>query len=235
MKSATKSLEQAILPKTKKLLYTIKETGKENIAQPLLDFGFSENLIREIKNEQIDYMKIDNEVDRYIINRFLNVKVPYKCKQGKNNFIKTYLDIHNIKFLLRGKQLGFDKKTLVAYFNGEGREIAPWKYEELAEMNGVGQVITGLEGTSYYNILKDSIEQYNKEKTVQILENQLDRLFLKLIKEISTQNYVTIGPTIRFLSFKEYEIQNLKIIAKGVAEGLSIDLIKKFFVTEANT
>jgi vacuolar-type H+-ATPase subunit C/Vma6 len=120
-------------------------------------------------------------------------------------------------------------------FNGEGREIAPWKYEELAEMDGVAQVISGLEGTSYYNILKDSIEYYNREKTVQILENKLDCLFLKLIKEISTKNYVTIGPTIRFLVFKEYETQNLKVIAKGIAENLSAELTKKFLVTEGTT
>jgi vacuolar-type H+-ATPase subunit C/Vma6 len=121
------------------------------------------------------------------------------------------------------------------YFNGEGREIAPWKYEELTEMDGVGQVISGLEGTSYYNILKDSIEYYNQEKTVQILENKLDCLFLKLIKEISTKNYVTIGPTIRFLVFKEYETQNLKVIAKGITENLSAELTKKFLVTEGAT
>ena len=84
-------------------------------------------------------------------------------------------------------------------------------------------------------MLKDSIEDYNKEKTAQVLENRLDRLFLKIIKEISTQNYSTIGPTIRFLVFKEYEVQNLKVITKGVAENLSNDFTKKFLVTEGPT
>ena len=227
-----KSIEQAILPTTKKLLFNIKETEKEKLSELLLDFGFHEDIAKELKNQEIDYMEIDNEVDKYTINRFINVKVPYKCEQGKNDFIKTYLDTYNIKHLLRCKQLGFDKKICMKYLNGEGREIAPWKYEELAEMDGVGQVISGLEGTSYYNILKDSIEYYNREKTVQILENKLDSLFLKLIKEISTKNYVTIGPTIRFLVFKEYETQNLKVIAKGIAEDLSAELTKKLLVTE---
>jgi len=227
-----KSIEQAILPKTKKLLFSIKETEKEKLAELLLDFGFHEDIAKELKNQEIDYIKIENEVDKYIIDSFFKVKVPYKCEQGKNDFIKTHLDIYNIKHLLRCKQFGFDKNICMKYFNGEGREIAPWKYEELAEMDGVGQVISGLEGTSYYNILKDSIEYYNQEKTVQILETKLDSLFLKLIKEVSIKNYVTIGPTIRFLVFKEYETQNLKVIAKGIAENLSADLTKKFLVTE---
>jgi len=226
------SIEQAILSSTKKLLYNIKETERAKLSDVLLDFGFHEDIAKELTNQEIDYMEIDNEIDRYIINRFIKVRVPYKCEKGKNDFIKTYLDIYNIKFLLRCKQLGFDKKTCMKYFNGEGKELAPWKYEELAELDGVAQVINGLQGTSYYNILKDSIEEYNKEKTVQILENKLDRLFLNLIKQISTQNYSTIGPTLRFLIFKEYEIQNLKVIAKGVAEGLSAEFTKKFLVME---
>lgn len=230
-----KSIEQAILPKTKKLLFNIKEREKEKLAELLLDFGFHEDISKELKNQDMDYIKIENEADKYIINRFFKVKVPYKCEQGKNDFIKTLLDIYNIKHILRCKQFGFDKKSCMKYFNGEGREIAPWKYEELAEMDGVGQVISGLEGTSYYNILKDSIEDYNQEKTVQILENKLDSLFLKLIKEISTKNYVTIGPTIRFLVFKEYETQNLKVIAKGISENLSAELTKKFLVMEGVT
>jgi len=229
-----KSIEQAILSSTKKLLYGIKEAEREKLSEILLDFDFHEDIAKELANEEIDYMEIDNEVDKYIINKFKKVKVPYKCNEGKEKFIKTYLDIYNIKHVLRCKQLGFDKETCMKYFNGEGREIAKWKYEELSELDGVAQVITRLEGTTYYNILKDSIEEYNREKTVQILENKLDSLFLNLIKEISLKNYSTIGPTLRFLIFKEYEIQNLKVIAKAISEELSNDLTKKFLVMEAS-
>ncbi len=227
-----KSIENAILPSTKKLLYNIKETSIEKISQVLLEYGIDQDIVKELSNEKIDYIKIDYIIDKYITNKLIKVNVPYKCEQGKNNFIKTYLDIYNIKFLLRSKKLDFDKETCMKYFNIEGREIAKWKYEQLADMDGIGQIISGLEGTSYYEILKNSIEEYNKEKTVQILEKQLDNLLLKILKEISIKNYTTIGPTLRFLVYKEYEIQNLKVIAKGVAENLSKDIIKKFLITD---
>ena len=229
-----KSIEQAILSSTKKLLYNIKETERKKLAEMLLDFGFHEDIAKELSNEEIDYMEIDNEVDKYIINKFIAVKVPYKCSEGKERFIKTYLDIYNIKHILRCKQLGFGKEDCMKYFNGDGREISEWRYKELSELEGVAQVINQLAGTSYYNILKDSIEEYNREKTVQILENKLDSLFLDLIKEISLKNYSTIGPTLRFLIFKEYEIQNLKVIAKGIAEDLSKDFTKQFLVMEGS-
>ena len=91
-----------------------------------------------------------------------------------------------------------------------------------------------LRGNTYRSLrqYERAIEDYNKEKSVQILENRLDRFFLKHITEISTKNYVTIGPTLRFIVSKEFEIQNLKIIAKGVAENLSSDFTKKFLIME---
>ena len=78
----------------------------------------------------------------------------------------------------------------------------------------------------------NQIEEFNKEQSVQILENALDKVLLKLVGDISTQNYVTIGPTIRFLVSKEFEIKNLKIIAKGINEGLKHELIKSLLITE---
>jgi V/A-type H+-transporting ATPase subunit C len=143
------------------------------------------------------------------------------------------LDLVNIKNVLRAKQFGYDPESCKKLFIGEGREIASWKYDEISEVDSVSQVISGLEGTSYFDALKNSIETYNKDKSVQILETSLDSLFLKLVGDISTQNYVTIGPTIRFLVSKEFEIRNLKIIAKGISESLSPDNIKGFLVTEA--
>ena len=75
---------------------------------------------------------------------------------------------------------------------------------------------------------------YPKAGSVQIFENALDALLLKLVKNISTQNYASIGPTIRFIVSKEFEIKNLKIIVKGIGEGLPIDIIKPLLITEAN-
>jgi V/A-type H+-transporting ATPase subunit C len=83
--------------------------------------------------------------------------------------------------------------------------------------------------------LDEKKETYIKEGSVQIFENTLDRLFLKHIKDISLQDYSTLGPTLRFLVSKEYEIQNLKVIVKGLDEHVSTDAINRFIVTEAMT
>jgi len=228
------SVDQAFLPNTKTLLEAMNDVEQEELPALLKSYGFSKELTNALTEETVDFLAIDTSIDTYLINRFKQITVPYKCEQGKQTFIKRMLDIINIKTLLRAKQLGYELDSCKKLFLGEGQEFASWKFNELADVDGVSQVISGLEGTSYYGVLKDAIEDYTKEESAQVLENALDGLFLKLVKDISIQNYINIGPTIRFIVSKEFEIQNLKIVAKGIGENLSSDLIKTFLITEAS-
>jgi len=225
-------IDSAILPNTKQLLIKLKESGKENLSELLKNYGFNNELIETISKETIDPIKIDVKIDKYIIEKLQQVEVPYKCEKAKQSYIKRIIDVSNIKNILRAKQLDYDVNTCKMLYLGEGREIAPWKFIELSELEQPPQIISSLEGTSYFNVLKDAIEQYNSEKSVQILENVLDGYFLKIIRDISIQNYLNLGPTLRFLVSKEFEIKNLKVIAKGIGERLSSDIIKRYLITE---
>jgi V/A-type H+-transporting ATPase subunit C len=227
-------IDSVILPKTKNLLKELATIEKEKIPELLKNYGFGKEVTKAVTNIENDFLKLDTALDKYIIDKFQKVKVPHNCEQGKNKFIKRMIDIINIKNLLRAKQLSYDEKTCMNMFLGDGQEISLWKYEEMAQTDQVSQIITSLEGTSYFEILKDSIEEYNNEDSVQVLENSLDRLFLKIVEDISMQNYVNIGPTIRFLVSKEFEIRNLKIIVKCIEEKIRLDTIKNFFITEVS-
>ncbi|UCB58596.1 MAG: V-type ATPase subunit [Thermoplasmatales archaeon] len=227
------SLDDVILETSKELMRKIKDFDKKEIPDILKNYGFEKEIIDVVSNEKTDFFSLDNEINKHLINKFRKVKVPNKCDQGKHLFINRMIDILNIKNILRAKQLGYDSDTTKKLFLGEGQEIAAWKFKEIAEVDQVSQVISSLEGTSYYNVLKDNIEEYNKEESVQVLENALDGLFLKLVKDISLQYFVSIGPSIRFLVSKEFEIQNLKVVTKGLGENLPPDIINKFMVMEA--
>jgi len=228
-------INEAVLAETKKFLEKLIEVNKEKLTEFLKEYAFGKNLENILSEGKISHLKIDIALDKYFVGKLNSVKVPYKCSEGKTKFIKTFIDILNLKNLLRAKNLGYSQDSCKGLFIGEGREIALWKFDELSEEESVSQVITSLEGTSYYDVLKNSIETYNKTKSTQILEIALDSLFLDLVSKISTQNYVTIGPSLRFLVSKEFEIRNLKIIAKGISEKLPSDHIKDFLVTEVES
>lgn len=227
-----KIIDDFIKQNTKKMLFILMDSKKEEIPIILKNYGYKIEIHDVISAEKVDFLTLDIALDKHFINRFKQLKVPRKCEKAKQKFISYFIDITNIKNILRAKQMGYDKEICNKLFLGEGKEVADWRFKKMCESNSLIEVISSLGETSYYNILKAIFDNYNKEKSVQILENALDIQFLKFIRDLSVENYITIGPTLRFIVSKEFEIKNLKIIAKGLDEGLPIDLIKKFVIME---
>lgn len=230
-----KLTDQAIIPTTKNLILKIADSEKENLPDILKSAGFEKEITDLLNTEEVDYLKLDTAFDKNVVNRIKTVKVPYKCNQAKQRFVNNIIDTVNVKNALRAKRLGYDIEAIRNLFIGEGQEIANWKLKEISEADSVPHIVSSLEGTSFYDPLKNVIEEYNKNKSVQVFENALDGHFIKLVKDISLQNYSSIGPTLRFIVSKEFEIKNLKIIAKGIGEELSSDFIKPLFVMEASS
>jgi len=228
-------VEKATLSKTKTLLEKLYDSEKQKIPEILREYGFEKDVIDAVSEETVDFLTLDTIIDKHIINRFRRVKVPYKCEKAKLKFIGTLVDVNSIKNILRAKQLKYDSESCKKLYLGEGQQIASWKFKDMTELESVPHVISSLEGLSYYDSLKNAIEEYNKENSVQVLEKALDSHLLKLLEDLSTQNYVTIGPTLRFIVTKEFEIENLKIIAKGISEGLNSESIKPLLTMEAGS
>jgi len=224
--------ENIILEKIKNLLDQIINLDNDKIPDYLIKYGFDNEINDILKNDKIDYILFDNFFDKYIINKIKKIKVPSKCLNAKNDFILRTIDIKNIKNILRAKNLDYSEIDSNNLFLGDGKEISNWKFKELSQMDDIYQIISGLDGTSYYNLLKDSIEIYNKSKSTQIFEKILDKIYLKNLKEISIQNYTHIGPILRYLISKEYEIMNLKIISKGVEEKIDTEIISNLLIKE---
>jgi len=233
IKIDTEVIDHVFLKKNKQILTDLIDAEKNKIPDILKLYDFPEELIKNLNQDTINFLKIDILFDKHLIDNFKQIQVPYKCQEGKKKFINYLVDTLNLKNLLRAKQYGYNSEICKDLFLGEGQEIPRWKFNELAEADSVSQSVSNLQGTSFYDSLKNNIEQYNKENSVQILENSLDSNFLCLVRNISLQNYTSIGPTIRFLVSKELEIQNLKVIAKGITENLKPDVVKDLLVMEA--
>ena len=143
-----------------------------------------------------------------------------------------YKDILNIKMILRAKEFGLELERLKLFLVGRGRELEEWKLTELLEMEDVSEVISHLEGTSYIPYLRDAIVGYDKERSVSVLEHALDVCFLHLLADLAIEHTNNLGVGIRFVVSREYETRNLKVIAKGLLEGLPLDTIKNALVIE---
>ena len=228
-----KIIENAIKPITKKLLYKITDSKKEDLIKILKDYSYDLESFDFKSVENVNLLELDTAFDKHFINKFRKQKVPRKCEKAKQKFVSYFIDIKNIKNILRAKQMGYDQQVCNKLFLGEGHEVADWRYKKMCESSSVKEIISSLAETSYYNLLSNTLETFSKENTIQILENALDVQFLKFLRDLSVENYITIGPTLRFIVSKEFEIRNLKVIVKGIGEGLSKDLIKKLVIAES--
>ncbi|MDR0912211.1 MAG: ATP synthase A1 subunit C [Methanobrevibacter sp.] len=134
------------------------------------------------------------------------------------SFIGTQVDITNIKTIIRAKADGLSFEDMEPYITKSGYDVKEWKLKDLLESEDVSGVIAGLDGTDYGSVLNESLNDYNETGSIGVFEKALDEYLLNYSKSISLKNPIGIGPIIGFLSQKEKEIKNLKIIARAKRE-----------------
>jgi V/A-type H+-transporting ATPase subunit C len=233
LKRKEKTIDETILqhivsPQVKQLVSQLSSAERESLPDILKDYGFPSSFLLLMHDDEIDA-----GIDRFFIRRLDEVHVPYKCQQAKHLYVKRLIDVISIQLILRAKHRHLNETSCMSFFIDDGYEIPEWKFKELCKANDVSEVITILEGTSYASTLKH-VKDTIKTTFVQPYEDALDQYMLTVIKDISTQHYTTIGPSLRYLISKEIEIKNLKIIAKGLYEQMPIESIRSLLRMETS-
>jgi V/A-type H+-transporting ATPase subunit C len=188
----------------------IPEYQKTGMLLPLeaaLDKNYLNNLVRSVANPADDNSKL------------------------LQSYIGTLVDTTNLKIILRAKVDGLKYEEIQSYMISNGYQIREWKLKELMESEDVEGVVSSLEGTKYAHILSESMPDYTSTGSIAPLEAALDANVRKTANTISKKKPIGIGPIIGFLSRKETEVRNLKIIARGkVEDGVSTSMIKEMLV-----
>jgi vacuolar-type H+-ATPase subunit C/Vma6 len=224
--------EEALSESTRLFLQRLQEASKEEQFGIIKTYGFPSSLVSLFEEELPSTLIVDAIVDRHYLEKLTRIRIPKSCRPGLHQYIKHSIDLHTINHLIRAKHLSFDASFCQQLFLGEGYEIARWKFDELCQTDSVSNLIGQLEGTRMYTPLKKILETDDISSSVQPLTDALDRYRLTMIRDISNNHYVSIGPTLRFLVSKQAEITNLKIIGKAIAERLPKDQITPLLITE---
>ena len=147
------------------------------------------------------------------------------------SYIGTIVDSTNLKMILRAKVDGLKFDDLEPYMISSGYQLREWKLKELMESEDVEGILSSLEGTDYSSVLATSVPEYSSTGSITPFESALDENIRKIAKGISHKKPIGIGPIIGFLSRKETEVRNLKIIVRGKTEqGFSNSMIKEMLV-----
>lgn len=178
-------------------------------------------------------LPIEASLDKYLLENLLRtVATP---EDDNTSFLHKYVgnmvDVTNIKIILRAKADGLKFENIEPYMISDGYQIREWKLKDLMEAEDVPGVINGLEGTDYAPLLSEAMSEYSENGSIAAFETALDSHINQTAKNIALKNQFGIGPMIGFLSRKEREIKNLKIIARGKREeGFSPSMIKEMLV-----
>lgn len=186
-----------------------------------------------IYNETGLLLPLEDALDKYLLRNLLRSSATPEDDNTSllHNYVGTMVDVANIKMIIRAKADNLKYDDVETYMIDDGYQIREWKLKELMEAEDVAGVISGLEGTDYSSMLSDAMTAYNETHSMASFENSLDNHIVKTAKTISLKNQFGIGPMIGFLSRKENEIKNLKIIARGKREkGFSPSMIKEMLI-----
>lgn len=165
-------------------------------------------------------LPLEAALDKYYLSNLLRSSdVPSdENRQILYSYVGTQVDIDNLKLIIRAKEDGLDYDTIAPYMLEDGYQLREWKLKDLMESPDVTNVISGLDGTKYSEALTDVIPIYNETGSVYVFEKALDIYLVNYAKSLSAKKPLGIGPIIGYLSQKENEIKNLKIISRAKRE-----------------
>ena len=206
----------------------------DEIADLFARTPFGKELRDAIHEYDGNFYKIENILDKYVFHelRLADEKVSKTVAEPTRFFVNHLLDVANIKLLLRAKRKEYDAETSKNLLFPPGQVLSTWKLEQMCEASNVTELITELEGTKYYPVLKDHLAKVEKTGEVSPLETALDKYLLKLVIEIAIQYTTTAGPTIRYMISREYETRNLNTILHGLEERLGHKRIMPLTISE---
>jgi V/A-type H+/Na+-transporting ATPase subunit C len=138
-------------------------------------------------------------------------------------------DIRNIKSLITAKEVGLDsEKTmeLIIPFGDLKEDLG-----RLSEVNTITDIITGLEGTDYAQILEDALPAYESSQMVLPLEAALDKYYLENLLKASANPADDNSSLIHTYIGSQVDVTNLKIILRAKVDGLKYDDISPYMIT----
>lgn len=171
--------------------------------------------------EIIDFV-LDKERYVMIFNKIRETEIIEEEEPYLRRFIKINIDLNNIINCIRAKIRGEKKTFTKEFLIPEG----DFKIENLIEVydSPLSSWFEKLRYTDYKNIIELGVNYFQKNNSLMELEKLIDNFILNFSK---IGKYITFGiePIVGFITAKENDIKNIRIILSGKLNNLSPDEI----------
>ncbi len=146
------------------------------------------------------------------------------------DFVRREIDVTNLKVLLKLKAEGLAEEKIQKYLIPGGMEFGLDKLRALAQAEGVDQIFETLEKSSMYDDIKTSMERYKEDGKLSGLTIALDKALVRTAEKFGRFYPLSVLPILDYMIRKKVEVDNIRIIARCKATGLSNEVIEELLV-----
>ncbi len=172
---------------------------------------------------------IENQLDKlYYQSLFYSIGVP-KSSDRKlfSKFVRTEIDIKNIKTMFRMKKEGIDEEEIESVLLEGGLLISVDEIKKMVPLP-FEEFINSIEGYPYWDSISDIVSPDMKSLTD--VETSLTKYSVRSTSSFSHEYPLSIVPILDYMLNKRIEVNNLRIIVRGKAANISEENIKNQLV-----
>ncbi|MFQ6050527.1 MAG: ATP synthase A1 subunit C [Candidatus Hydrothermarchaeota archaeon] len=190
------------------------------------------NVLKEVLpdyEEKKSLLVLESALDRYYYFKVWSLVASGLTDELKmfKVFLGTWIDIENIKNLLRLKSENVSPEDIKSLLIPIGYNIMPEVLLSLAEAYNVEEVISGLEGTPYGRIISELLPEYEEIGSIIPFERKLDEFLLETELALSLRQPFSISPLVNYLLQRENEINDIRTVLKCKEEGYDSEQTQK--------
>jgi V/A-type H+-transporting ATPase subunit C len=179
-------------------------------------------------------LPLETALDKYIYLTLIDGLREFGSLDRKvaQELIGVEVDTLNVKVAIRCKKLNVEQEVFQNYIIPSGYVFDEERLLKAYTVSGVEELFQALAVHHYTPYIMRGFEDYKNTKSLMGLEVELDRLLMKINKEICRKypSPFHVGVVLSYVNLKWFEIRNLRTIMLGKVSGIPSEAIAKLLI-----
>jgi len=217
--------------------YLLSLVGMEDISeiieelQKTQSIEFPADITSSLEEEGASLAPMEDFLDKLYYTRLLaSFKPKGKPKRLFLSYIEREIDIVNLRTLLKLKQANIPPERIVTFFVEGGYELDISELTRLASVENFEALVDELSKLSLYDVIREGLEIAEQTGSLSDVMLSLEKYQARQSEKFSNLYPLSVLPIIDYIIRKNDEVNNIRIIARGKANGMDPDTIKKLLV-----
>jgi len=179
-------------------------------------------------------LPLERALDTYVFQNLnaSRLRIGSSISGPVNRFIGAYIDIANIKTLIRAKNDGLTTDQVARYLISGGYRFPEWRLRQIYEYPNVPEMLSQFSGSEYYTSISKAMPLYEENGSIVPFELELDRQLLSIASTLAQVYHLSGGPLIKFMVARMFEMRNARLVFHGILRGIPGDDLKTYAICE---